>query len=202
MSANRYLLGAHVLGGSPAEGALIPTDDALAEQAAQEVNAVLAQHATPAVLPSEIEDVSDEDWTKWVQAMKVGEPTTITDSGALGLFGIKPRRLEDLGLMKNVEPFNERRRMKWDGDWVPPMTREAFLGNPSIQYRLLAISTRLYCQALADGEIRWPNSDDVTLSGALALLNKCGPRVLEDWADASRRKPSTEELFKATNGLF
>lgn len=170
--------------------------------------------AAPArVLPSPLEGVPDDDWTRWVIAMRTGETSDIGDSGALGMFAFKLRRLADIGLMNNVAPTNARKtgRMSWTGDWVAPLTRDAFLNSPSIQYRALAASTQLYMNALADGEITQPTFADgdkaetekeISLSGALALLHKCGPRGFEQWGNESKRQPSTVALFGATNGIF
>ncbi len=218
MSVNRYLLGAYVLGGLGAEE---PTAEALQLRAASEIEAVLAQQmeAPPSsnaplpveaharVLQSELPGVPDEAWTAWVLAMKIAEPTTTADSGALGMWAMKPRRLADLGFMKNVraEPQRKNGLLKWDGQWTAPLTKDAFLSSPSIQYRILTASTKLYADGIADGSIACPDEigdEGVTLSGALALLQKFGPHGLERWTDVEDRKPQTIQLFKHANGLF
>ncbi len=170
----------------------------------------LAARDVPALPPartllrSELDDVADDEWTQWVTAMKVADPTTVADNGALGMFAMKPRRLEDLGLMTNVAPSTRKKgAMGWQGEWIAPMTQDAFLGNASIQYRVLAASTKLYADAIAAGDLVAPDCDEeITLSGALALLHRCGPRGLEQWADATKRLPATLELFQRTNGVF
>jgi hypothetical protein len=217
MSVNRYLLGAYVLGGLGED--VEPTEEALQLRAAGEIDAVLAQQmeASPnalgpseahdRVLPSELPGVSDEAWTAWVLAMKVAEPTTTANNGALGMWAMKPRRLADLGFMTNVsaEPQRKNGLLKWDGEWTAPLTKDAFLSSPSIQYRILTASTKLYADGIADGSIVCPDEigdEGVTLSGALALLQKFGPHGLERWTDVEDRKPQTIELFKHANGLF
>jgi len=207
VSANRYLIGAQALAAPQVEHVdEEPSDDELASRAVVEIEAAIErQLPKPRYLPSELEGVSDEAWTQWVQAMQCTEPTTVSESGALGMFGIKPRRLADLGLMKDVEATNapKTRRMGWRGQWVPPMTQDAFLGNLSIQYRVLVASTKLYAAGIEDGSIACPEGcEDMTLSGALALLHRCGPKALERWADVSSRKPSTVDLFERTNDRF
>lgn len=228
---NPYLLGAHVLASRVGDVAPEPeTDEQLALQAASEIESSIQQmtsaentdggrtvdgggvsgsHA-PArplgALASPIEGVSDEDWTRWVVAVRVSEPSAISKTSALGMFAFKPRRLADLGLMKNVTTGNARKtgHLIWTGEWVEPLTQDAFLDNPSIQYRALVASTQIYAHALAECEIAWPEvgDEEITLSGALALLHKCGQRGFEQWGDAEKRRPSTIALFEATNGTF
>ncbi len=203
--SNRYLRGAHVLGtyAEEADDLSQLSEGELVRRAVREVGEALAPPIAQ-VFPTEIDGVSDEDWTAWVLAMKVAEPTTVSDAGALGMFGVKPRRLEDLGLMKNVEAVNARKKKKmaWAGDWVEPLSQEAFLASPSIQYRVLVASTKLYAHALADGSIPWVDDGVTTLSGALALLNRCGPQVLSNWSDVESRHEATIKIYEATNELF
>jgi hypothetical protein len=238
-AANRYLIGAQVLGGAFEEDETDDPDAQLALQAASEISSALEQQMTsfdnpdggrtvdgggspgafapparedeeadenanppPSYLPSELDEVSDEEWTRWVSAMKVADLTTVSDNGSLGMFAMKPRRLADLGLMSNVVKTPRKKGATWDGDWVPPMTQDHFLGNASIQYRVLAASTRLYSDALADGTIAIPPGLDISLSGALALLHRCGPQALANWVDGDKRLPASVALLEKANELF
>lgn len=237
MKRNPYLVGTYVLGATTIgddESALTSddSDEALVSMAVQEVDAAIQQmdavpnsdggltvdgggqpgaFAPPSVprqaLASPLEEVSDEDWTKFVATLRTTDLDSVTDSGALGMFGFKLRRLEDIGLMTNVSPINDRKKgkgkMSWTGEWVSPLSQSIFLSSPSIQYRALAASSQLYALALAEGEIKQPETEEeISLSGALALLHKCGARGFEQWSDKSKRKPSTTALFEAANGLF
>lgn len=222
MKKNPYLLGAQILGGFVDEDAYIEnvpidygdeiSDEDLAAQAAFEIEtaiqdaelvAPISQPASRA-LPSPLEGVSDDDWTKWVLVMRTSDPNAVSNSNALGMFAFKLRRLEDIGLMRNVAPINARKtgHMGWTGEWIAPLSQDAFLNNPSVQYRALAASSQLYTMALADGDIAKPSDDKISLSGALALLHKCGPRGFEQWSDESKRKPSTVALYGAANEIF
>jgi hypothetical protein len=228
-----YVLGATVIGDDSENDFADSSDEALVSLAVQEVAAAIQQmNASPnsdngltvdgggrpgaftppssvqrQALASPLEEVSDEDWTKFVAALRTADLNSVTDSGALGMFGFKLRRLEDIGLMKNVSPINDRKKgkgkMSWTGDWVLPLSQDIFLGSPSIQYRALAASSQLYTLALTDGEIKQPEIEgEISLSGVLALLHKCGARGFEQWSDKDKRKPSTIALFEAANGLF
>ncbi len=211
MNVNRYLVGAYVLGGLTEQ---VPTDEALQLRAADEIEAALVQHepadgavAAPSILPSELAGVPCEAWTAWVLAMKVAEPTATADNGALGMWAMKPRRLADLGFMKNVrsEPQRKTGLLRWGGEWTPPLTQDAFLSNPSVQYKIFVASMKLYATGIADGSIACPDEigdQGVTLSGALALLHKFGPHGLTRWTDVEDRKSQTIQLFEAANGLF
>jgi len=156
-------------------------------------------------LQSEIEGVSDEAWTNFVLSMKTALPNAVSASGAFGMFEMRPRRLADLGITKNVVPVNSpTRRMMWIGEWVPPLTEEKFLKSPKIQYETFVNSMKNYDAGMADGSIKapeyWP--EEMTWSGALAILHKCGPSGLVTWADEERRLPATLDLYYKTNGLF
>lgn len=212
---NRYLVGAFVQAGhfSPEAEAPVSVEEDMEtpiprESVTGDDTASPTALPTRRLLPSELEGVDDEAWTTWVLAMKVAEPTDVADSGALGMFAIKPRRLADLGLMKNVSHSNPRKtgQLQWSGEWADPrLTRDVFLSSPTIQYRAFVASTRFYATGIEDGSISCPDvlaDDGVTLSGALALLHKCGPRALEQWSNVKSRKPGTIELFGVTNGLF
>jgi hypothetical protein len=231
VSVNKYLAGAYALAARrEVVGDDEPEDARAARQIAREVDVAVKQltsapnadggrtvdgGGTPGsfsppprparrLLPSPLEGVDDEAWTRWVSVMRVADAGTVSDTSKLGLFGFKMQRLADLGLVENVSPTNARKtgHMAWTGDWKEPLTQEAFLTNQKIQYMTLVNSTRLYAMALASGDIALPDDGELTLSGALALLHKCGPRGLEQWADESTRRPTTVKLLEATNGLF
>ena len=51
-------------------------------------------------------------------------------------------------------------------------------------------------------EIPGVADENITLSGALAILHRCGPNGLKSWSDESARFPMTVALFERTNGIF
>lgn len=158
------------------------------------------------VLKSELDGVSDEAWTDFALALKTASIGAVSASNAYGMFEFKPRRLADLGLIRNV--FKTRgptKRMVWIGEWIAPMTEAKFLGSPTEQYKALASSMRDYVKRLRDGSIPKPDGgrpQGMTLSGALAVLHRCGPSGLKTWNDAAARFPETNALYQKANGIF
>lgn len=162
--------------------------------------------ATSRMLESPFDDVPDEAWTDFVLAMKTQAPSASSASNELGMFAMKVRRLADLGLVTNLK--NSRGptgRMVWTCDWVSPMSENAFLASPKQQYKAFVVSTKRYYNGLLDGTIEMPDDgrpDGMTLSGALAILHKCGPNGLKTWSDEDDRFPSTRALYDGANGAF
>lgn len=154
------------------------------------------------LLKSEIPGVADEDWTMFALAMKTGDPSKVSSSGELGMFAIKPRRLADFGLMKNLKKVQNETGYAWVGSWVSPMTKDKFLASPGEQYRQFVQSMRKYADNLQKGIIGAPTDGNTSLSGALAILHRCGPNGLKNWSDESARFPMTVALFERTNGIF
>ena len=198
-----YLHGVDVLAGTYAEE---PAAETLARQVVAEIEAAdPLPAAPPRVLTSQIPGVPDEQWTEFALAMKTADPKSISGAGAYGMFELKPRRLADLGLMKNVTPVNARSngRLAWKGEWVAPLTEKKFLSSAVAQYDAFGKSMRAYVKGLEDGSVPQPEAglpQEMTLSGALAILHRCGPRGLLGWAN--ERFPETVALYEATNGIF
>lgn len=156
-------------------------------------------------LESELDGVDDEAWTEFVLAMKTQEPSAVSASNEYGMFALKPRRLADLGLVKNLSNARSGKRMVWVGDWVPPLTEKLFLATPRLQYKAFAASMQRYATGIADGSITMPDGgrpEDMTLSGALAILHRAGPSGLKTWGDEAKRFPATIDLYAKVNGTF
>lgn len=163
---------------------------------------------TPASLPllkSEIASVSAEQWTRFALAMKTAAVDSVSGSNALGAWEMRPKRLADLELMTNLRygrtPFG---RLACDGDFRLPLTKRKFLENAGVQYRVFVTSMRRYVDGLTDGTIAQPSDTptDMTLSGALAILHRCGPGGLVKWSDKASRFSDTADLYNRVNGLF
>lgn len=161
------------------------------------------QHTPSHLLKSELASVSDENWTRFVLAMKTAAVDSVSGSHALGAWEMRPKRLADLGLMENLRYSRTALgRMACDGDFKPPLTRKKFLENPGVQYRVFATSMRRYVDGLTDGTIsEGTPPPDMTLSGALAILHRCGPSGLVKWSEEARFS-DTVDLYNRVNGLF
>lgn len=164
---------------------------------------VLPVPAPVPTLKSELASVDDERWTQFVLAMKTAALDSVSGSNALGAWEMRAKRLADLGLMDNLRygktPLG---RLACDGDFREPLTKRKFLENAGVQYRVFAASMRRYVDGLTDGTIKHVPDSAMTLSGALAILHRCGPGGLVKWADESSRFSDTSDLFDRTNGIF
>ncbi len=212
-----YVLGAGVLA-ARREYTLVESEPVrdeetvVGDQIAAEVEAADdRERPTPAALvdralPSPIASVGNEAWTEFAIAMKTQDPTAVSASNEYGMFAIKPLRLVDLGLMSDAEHSRAPvGRMAWVGRWVAPLTEEDFLSNPRLQYKAFCASMKRYANGIVSGSVPYPDGglDGVTLSGALAILHRCGPNGLVRWAtDAGNRFPTTLALFTRANGIF
>ena len=152
------------------------------------------------LLPSPLPCVPSSAWTRFCQAMRVGSSGDVAPSNAVGIFGLLPKRLADLGLVgEEKREFSEKaQRMVWVGRFVPPLTEAKFRASPLAQYNAFCDSMKLYDEQLESGKMKAP--DGLSRSGALAVLHRAGPRGLEAWA--SRRAKPTEALVKKVNGIF
>jgi hypothetical protein len=161
----------------------------------------------PFTIPSALPGVSDDAWTQFVVAIRgdagVGD---VSDSNALGMFQLRPRRLADLGLIQNVSSTRAPNgRMVWVGNFIAPMTAKKFLSDPVVQYKTFCASMQKYVAGMKDGSIPTPDGGrpaDMSLSGALAVLHRCGPSGIKTWNDEENRFPETVDLYNRANGLF
>lgn len=158
---------------------------------------------------SEIAGVSDEAWSRFVEAMKTAPLGEVSSSNALGMFELTPRRLADLGVMssrlrRTKSPITKK--TIWTGWFLKdgkidrtPASADAFLRSPWRQYDAFAASMRDYASRIASGAVAVP--DGVSLAGALAILHRAGPRGLENWSAGNRFK-ATEALYERARGAF
>jgi len=223
---NRYLHGIDSTMEPPALHEIVPDDEADAVEADVAVSRAIEDASGPAlrpfdahdvspsharqlmsekVLKSPLENVSDRSWTDFALAMKSASLGTVSDSNAMGMFAMKARRLADLGLVKNVAcDRSPTGRLVWVGDWVPPMTQKAFLASPKHQYDAFVESMRRYVDELDTARLEMSGElpEDMTLSGALAILHRCGPSGLKNWGNEEKRFPETIALYERANGVF
>lgn len=155
----------------------------------------------PSAIPSPLDGVSSEKWTAFVRAMLTAPLSAVSASNALGLFEMMPRRLGDLGLVTGLARTRSPRskRTIWTGRFVAPLTSDHFLKSPEVQYRVFEQSIVDYATRIADGEIE--KDAEMTLSGALAILHRCGPRGLQTWAKGERF-PATVRAYERAAGIF
>ncbi len=162
-----------------------------------------AQALQRRVLKSEVPDITDAAWTDFVMALRTAALGAVSASNALGMFEMKPRRLGDLGLMRNLRcQRSPTGRLVWVGDFVAPMTQRTFLDKADAQYRAFCDSMLGYVKHINELLPAEGVDDDTTLSGALAILHRCGPSGLRTWNDEAERFSDTVTLYERANGIF
>jgi hypothetical protein len=158
--------------------------------------------------PSPIPEASDEQWTRFVQLMQTGELATVTPGGQFGLFQTRLKRLEDVGLAREVRRVEKEGRATWTAAFRRPLTMERLLADPVLQYRIFAASMKRYRNDIL-GHVRSALGRDVegkraTLSGLLAVAHYAGP-ALGSWLTNEkdrRRFEKTTTAYGRTTGVF
>ena len=156
-------------------------------------------------LRSPLPGVPDVEWSLFVLLMKGERMDGISPAHHLGLFNVSYLRLRDLGLARNVRQTEIGGRRVWSGTFLPPLTRDQFLGSPALQYQV-------FCRDMADrfalvGSHVGADIDGTkaTASGLLAAAKLAGRRGFQTWvskADERRRFATTTEAFHVANGIF
>lgn len=149
---------------------------------------------------SQLPGVSDECWTQFVRGMITADADSVSPSNALGMFELMPRRLADLQIVaKLARAKGPSGRTVWVAVFIPPLTSDKFLKSPEAQYKVFTKSTQDYAKRVNSGEIE--KDDDMSLSGALAILHRCGPSGLKTWS-SGLRFPATEATYDRVAGVF
>ena len=129
---------------------------------------------------SPLEGVSNESWARFVAALEVQPIGAVSESGGLGSYDIRPRRLIELGYALALRSKrNEKGRQIYICDFILPWTQKRFLAEPVAQYVALSKSISLYHRALMSGELKKP--EDASMAGALAVLHVGGRGALSGW---------------------
>lgn len=173
-----------------------------------------APHAFDGTWPllAQLHGVENVAWRRFIHALTVddeigpthGKPRphhAETSAGGLGCFDLRPPRLADLGLVRDLRVDNSSGRRLVRCTFVLPLTRERFLGAPLVQYNALLESLRRYdaaLHAMLSAGTKLP--DGMTRSGALALFHRLGPKALDKWSKYKNR--ATIALYQRTNKLF
>jgi hypothetical protein len=151
-------------------------------------------------LPSPIAGVDASAWTRFVGAVASAPLISVSESNALGMFEMPPRRLADLGVISKLSRTRSPAgRTIWTGVFVPPLTCERFLRSPDMQYRVFCKSMRDYAARIESGEIA--KDPQMSMSGALAILHRAGPNGLQTWSEG-KQFPATQEIYERAAGIF
>ena len=143
---------------------------------------------------SPLRGVNDAQWSRFVAVLEVQPIGAVSDSGGLGAYDIRPRRLVELGRATNLRYVQAP-----SGRWIHvcDFDGERFLADPIAQYSVLSRSISLYYAALKGGELQMPK--DVSLSGALAILHRGGRGAFKAYPDLF---DNTRSLYEAAKEIF
>jgi hypothetical protein len=151
-------------------------------------------------LPSELPNVDDDRWTQFVWCMTCQDVGAVSPSNGVGMFALTPRRLADLGEVERLKRTRSPAgKTIYVAIFVSPMTCEKFLKSPKKQYEVFSRSMRDYAGKLASGDI--DKDPTMSLSGALAILSRCGPSGLKTWSSGDRF-PATQATYDRVAGVF
>ncbi|HVV51122.1 MAG TPA: hypothetical protein VHO06_15750 [Polyangia bacterium] len=161
-----------------------------------------------AIYPSPIPEASDGQWAHFVRLMQAGEIAAVTPSGQVGIFQTRLKRLQDLGLARDVRRVNLEGGARWTATFRPPLTLARLLADPLLQYRIFVASMRRYrSEVLAEHRNAIGTQIEgkpATLSGLLAVAHHAGP-ALASWlasADDRKRFAKTTTAYGRTTGVF
>lgn len=147
---------------------------------------------------SPLPGVSKEAWDRFAKALEIQPNTSVSESGGFGTYDIRPRRLVEIGVGVNLRYlYKEGKRSVYECDFKAPWTKEKFLADLMAQFNAFKHSMSLYHKDITSGVIEKP--EDVSLSGALAILHIGGRGALKAWPDLFE---NTRARYEAARGAF
>lgn len=160
------------------------------------------------VFKSPIPEASDEQWARFVRLMQTGDVAAVTPTGQVGVFQTRLKRLEDLGLVRDVRRVRRDGSPSWTATFRPPLTLARLLSDPLLQYRIFAVSMKRYRDEVLAGHREAIGKEiegkPATLSGLMAVSQHAGP-ALGSWLanEADRRRfKQTTAAYGRTTGVF
>ena len=160
------------------------------------------------VFRSPIPEASDEQWARFVRLMQTGDVSAVTPTGQVGVFQTRLKRLEDLGLVREVRRVQRDGTANWTATFRAPLTLARLLSDPLLQYRIFVVSMKRYRDEVLgrhrDSIGKEIEGKPATLSGLMAVSQHAGP-ALTSWlaseADRQRFKQTTA-AYGRTTGVF
>jgi len=166
------------------------------------------RHRQQSIYPSPIPEASDSQWARFVRLMEVGDVAAVTPSGQVGIFQTRLKRLQDLGLARDVRRVKTESGQRWTATFRQPLTLARLLSDPLLQYRIFVASMRRYrSEILAEHRKAFGTQIEgkpATLSGLLAVAHHAGPALASWMASAEDRKrfAKTTTAYGRTTGVF
>jgi hypothetical protein len=157
---------------------------------------------------SPLPEASDEQWARFVRLMQTGDLAAVTPSGQIGVFQTRVKRLQDLGLARDVRRAGTDGAARWTATFRPPLTLARLLSDPLLQYRVFVASMRRYRNDILarhrDALGTEIEGKPATLSGLLAVAHHAGP-ALASWLtnpEDRRRFEKTTAAYGRTTEVF
>ena len=133
-------------------------------------------------------------WKRFLLIMGTKPIRSKSESGGMGSFDIRPRRLGELGVMKDL---HRGEGGKWTGTFAAPYS-EASFNVSQAQVEIFEKSMAKYEIEIREGRLAKPTG--VSMSGALAILHCGGEGALSSWP--AKAFKNTRETFNRANGIF
>jgi hypothetical protein len=146
---------------------------------------------------SPLDGVSTDAWQQFIAALEIQPTGAVSESGGLGAYAIRPRRLVEIERAVNLRYVKKSSRYVHECDFELPWTKSKFLADPLAQYTVLARSMKLFYDALRRGDLTVPNG--CSLAGALAILHVGGKGALKSFPKLFEH---TQTLYERAQGAF
>lgn len=185
------------------EAAVLAAAEKFSEETANEVISDAVRFMSP------LENVSEEQWTKFVKKSRTHRTNSVSDNYRLGAYQFSARDLADAGYMTAAQKVEEEGHAVWVGEWADGRSLEDFLKSPTQQYEALVGLTKLHAGVVAKKHQKVIGStienQTVTLSGLLGVARKAGIGGLASWIKSAKERSvfrDTTERYEKLNGIF
>ncbi len=158
--------------------------------------------------------VGEAEWRRYEKGQRNAGLGFVSPSYNLGLYSMGMRALEDVGIVENSKKGDYKGKVVWLGSWVAPLSLEAYLASPKVQYAAFERMTSLHTAAIRarygdrlgkplGGTAAWETTP-VTMSGLLAVAKQTGLGGLEQWLKVvpANRSKSANAVYQKFNGMF
>jgi len=151
----------------------------------------------------------EDGFKKFALAMKMYPMNYISPTYSLGGFGFSMKRLEDLGLAKNVKKGEFRGKSAWLGDWAEGNSLKGFSNDAQLQFGTFIKSIDDYYAKIKPDAMKYLGQtyegEPMSLAGLLGVLQTAGYSGGLKWLsseDDRKQFPLTTKVYHLTNWKF
>jgi hypothetical protein len=149
-------------------------------------------------IPSPLKSATAAAWERLCCALEMQHLEEVSESGGLGMYDMRPRRLVELGYAHDLKTTRTAKgRQIHVCEFILPWTQTRFLSNPLAQRTALSQSMRVYEGEILSGKIVKPK--DASISATLVILHRGGRGALKAWPEMF---DETKALYERARGLF